>query len=216
MKPSSDSSIKLYDYYRSSAAYRVRIALNLKGIDYQQFPVNLLAGDQHSKEYLAVNQQGLVPALQVGQGCLIQSLAILEWLEREYPEPSLLPTDPWQAAQLRSVAHIIACDIHPLNNLRVLNYLVAELGATDDKKMAWYRHWLKEGFLGIEPLLTAKPFACGDKPSLADVVLVPQIYNAKRFGCDLSVFPKIQAVDRSCQQLQAFSDARPENQPDAI
>ena len=206
--------MKLHGYFRSSAAYRVRIALNLKGIDCEQVPVNLLKGEQRSEPYLAKNPQGLVPLLETERGALAQSLAILEWLEQQYPQTPLLPADPWQAAQVRSLVYAVACDIHPLNNLRVLKYLADELQLGEGEKRAWYHHWLGQGFAGIEPRLAAAPYCCGEQVTLADVVLIPQLYNAKRFDCDLSAFPNIEAVDRACHQLPAFVDARPENQPD--
>lgn len=206
----------LYSYFRSSAAYRVRIALNLKGIDYQQLPVNLVAGDQKSAEYLELNPQGLVPALRLESGEVIaQSTAILEWLEEAYPAKSLLPENAYGRASARAMVNGIACDIHPLNNLRVLKYLSAELRVSDEEKNNWYCHWIHEGFTSLEKQIKAAPYALGESVSLVDVYLVPQVFNALRFKVDLSSYPKIQAVYKACNTLDAFVQAAPENQPDA-
>ncbi|WP_404343192.1 maleylacetoacetate isomerase [Pseudoalteromonas mariniglutinosa] len=209
--------MKLYSYFRSSAAYRVRIALNLKHIDHQLLTVNLLKSEQQSADYMAKNPQGLLPALETEQGVLAQSLAILEYLEETYPETPLLIGNAWQKAQIRNICYAIACDIHPVDNLRVLKYLTSELGVDDDAKNAWYRHWVEVGFDSIEKLLSENcQFCVGDKPTLADVCLVPQVFNAIRFKVDMNKYPKIAAVYQHCNTLSAFSDAAPQNQPDAV
>ena len=207
--------MKLYSYFRSSAAYRVRIALNLKGIEYEQIPVNLVKNEQSGSEYKAKNPQGLVPALQTEQGTLGQSLAIMEWLEVNHPEPALLPGDSWQQAKTRSLAYSISCDIHPLDNLRVLKYLSGELEVSDQKKNTWYRHWINIGFAAFEQQCSASPYSMGGEPSLADVCLVPQVYNALRFNVDMTAFAKIVAINDSCNSLPAFEQARPEKQADS-
>lgn len=208
--------MKLYSYFRSSAAYRVRIALNLKNIQHELVAVNLLKSEQQSEAYLAKNPQGLLPALETEQGVLGQSLAILEYLEETHPETPLIFGDAWQKAQIRNLSYAIACDIHPIDNLRVLKYLSSELGVGDEAKNAWYRHWVEVGFDKIEQLLDANNSYCvGDKPSLADVCLVPQVFNALRFKVDMTAYPKIAAIYERCNQLAAFVDAAPENQPDA-
>lgn len=210
--------ITLYDYFRSTAAYRVRIALNLKGLDYQQAAVNLLRGEDAEAAYRAINPQGLVPALAVDGGVLSQSLAICEYLEEIAPEPSLLPGDALQRAQIRALAQTVTCDIHPVNNLRILQYLTGPLGVDEAKKLAWYHHWIDEGFGAIELRLAqeAGPFCFGNHVTLADLCLVPQVYNARRFELDLSPYPRIVAIERHCLGLDAFERARPENQPDAV
>ena len=209
----------LYDYFRSTAAYRVRITLNLKGLDYQQAPVNLLKGEDHGTDYRAVNPQGLVPALTVDKAVLQQSLAICEYLDEVEPEPPLLPGDPLQRAQIRALAQMVACDIHPVNNLRILKYLTGELGVIEAQKLNWYRHWIDEGFRPIEQILekTAPdgPFCFGERVTLADICLVPQIYNARRFELDLTPYPRIVAIEQHCLTLDAFERAKPDNQPDA-
>ncbi|WP_172439726.1 maleylacetoacetate isomerase [Pseudoalteromonas piscicida] len=207
--------MKLYTYFRSSAAYRVRIALNLKGLEHELIPVNLLKSEQSGEAYLHKNGQGLLPALETEHGVLAQSLAILEWLEETQSGAALLPQDPWQKAQVRNFCYAVACDIHPIDNLRVLKYLSNELGVTDDQKNEWYRHWVIEGFNKLEPMIGAGPFCFGTEPSLADVCLVPQVFNALRFKVDMSVYPKISRVYEHCNTLEAFSNAAPENQPDA-
>lgn len=207
--------MKLYTYFRSSAAYRVRIALNLKALDHEMVPVNLLKSEQQSDDYLNVNPQGLLPALETENGKLGQSLAILEYLDEIHPETPLLPNEPWQKAQVRSFAYAIACDIHPIDNLRVLKYLTGELCVTEEQKTAWYLYWIRIGFEKLEKQIGATDFCCGDTPSLADVCLVPQVFNALRFGLDLAQFPKINAIYQRCNSIQAFIDAAPENQLDA-
>lgn len=206
----------LYGYFRSSAAYRVRIALNIKGISYQQMAVNLVNGEQCSEQYLARNSQGLVPTLCTDDGVnLSQSTAILEWLEESYPAPALYPKDNMQRAKIRAVCNTVACDIHPLNNLRVLKYLQSELGVNDEQKHRWYRHWIEEGFAAIESSLVATPYAMGNNITMADVYLVPQVFNALRFNVDMAAFPKLLACYEACNKLDAFVAAAPANQPDA-
>jgi len=208
--------MKLYTYFRSSAAYRVRIALNLKNIDHQLVPVNLLKSEKQSTDYLQKNPQGLLPALETEDGVLGQSLAILEYLEEQYPETPLLQGNAWQKAHIRNLSYAIACDIHPIDNLRVLKYLSSELNVDDEAKNKWYRHWVEVGFEKIERMLDSKNIFCaGDSPSLADVCLVPQVFNAIRFKVDMAAYPKIAAVYQRCNELAAFIDAAPENQPDA-
>lgn len=207
--------MKLFTYFRSSAAYRVRIALNLKAINHELSAVNLLKSEQQGDAYLEKNPQGLLPALETEQGMLGQSLAILEWLEDTHQDTPLLPTDIWQKAQVRNFCYAIACDIHPIDNLRVLKYLSSELNVSDEQKNEWYRHWVIEGFKKLEVMLGDSEFCFGDKPTLADVCLVPQVFNALRFKVDMTAFPKIAAIYERCNQLQAFIDAAPENQPDA-
>ena len=210
--------MKLYSYYRSSAAYRVRIALNLKGLPYEYVPVNLLLGEQKSDAYLTHNPQGLVPALELDQGELLaQSVAILEWLEETCPPPALLPSDPLQRARVRSLVNSITCDIHPLNNISILNYLRAELGAGDDDIQRWYCQWVERGFSAIERSLARTMGDCcfGDQPTLADVCLIPQVYNAYRFKVPMENYPNIRQVNQHCNSLAAFERAAPEAQPDA-
>lgn len=203
--------MKLYDYGRSSAAYRVRIALHLKGLPYTRIPVSLLDNAQHSDAYRQINPTSLVPSLDTGAGILSQSLAIIEYLEECHPEPALLPAEPLARAQVRALALQIACDIHPLNNLRVLKYLTQELGNTEAQKTAWYHHWLRQGLAPLEQQLSAcsTPFCCGDTPGLADICLIPQLYNAHRFQLDLTPYPRLLAIEHSCNQHPAFQLAMP-------
>jgi maleylacetoacetate isomerase len=210
--------MKLYSYFRSSAAYRVRIALNIKEIGYDIVPIHLLkdGGRHKSAEYRAINPQMRVPALELPGGeVLVQSLAIINYLEETFPEPPLLPPDARSRAHVRAVADIIACDIHPLDNLAPLNYLRDSLKQDQDAVRGWYRHWIVEGFAAIETMIKPAPYAFGAGVTLADVCLVPQVANAKRFKVPLEAFPKILAAEEACQQLPAFDKARPENQPDA-
>jgi maleylacetoacetate isomerase len=205
--------MKLYDYFRSSAAYRVRIALNLKGATYERHEVHLVrnGGEHLTPTYRAINPQARVPALELdGATILTQSPAILEWIEENYPEPPLLPEDPVLRARVRAVTAIVSCDIHPLNNLAVLNYLRDQLGHDQETVNSWYRHWVEEGFRAIESLVEGKPFCFGDRPSLADVALVPQVYNARRFNVSLDPFPRIAHIDAVCMAIKAFADAAPE------
>lgn len=210
----------LHDFWRSSAAYRVRIALNLKGLEYRRLVHKLAAGEQRAPDYLALNPQGLVPALEVGQGVLTQSLALIEYLEDIQPEPALLPKAPFERAQVRALALSIACDIHPLNNLRVLNSLRADFAADEAAVTRWIRHWITIGFDALEAQVRAGGsdgrHCHGTAPSLADVCLVPQMYNARRFGCALDAYPTLVAIDTHCRTLDAFSRAAPEAQPDAV
>ncbi|WP_440995838.1 maleylacetoacetate isomerase [Arhodomonas sp. SL1] len=211
--------MRLYDYYRSTAAYRVRIALNLKGIGYESVPVNLREGEQGGAAYAGINPQRLVPMIEDDGLRLGQSLAICEYLEERYPEPPLLPADPGGRARVRALAQMVACDIHPVNNLRVLKYLTGTLGVSDDDRLAWYHHWIHEGFRAIEAMLAedrSGGFCHGDSVTLADVCLVPQVYNAHRFEVDLGDYPRIRAINEACLALPAFDAARPERRPDAL
>lgn len=211
----------LYSYFRSSAAYRVRIALNLKGIDYETMPVHLVrdGGEQLKPAYRALNVNGLVPTYVDGDVNIHQSLAIIEYLEETHPTPALLPADPAARAQVRALALDIAADIHPIDNLRVLRYLKHDLSVTEEQKNAWYVHWIVEGFKALEARLAARSsqgrFVFGDTPTLADCCLVPQVYNASRFKVDLAPFPRIAAINAHCATLDAFRRAAPEAQPDA-
>jgi maleylacetoacetate isomerase len=210
--------VKLYSYFRSSAAYRVRIALNLKGLAYETVPVHLVKEGGHNRrpEFRAINPQMRVPALSVPTGdVLIQSLAIIEYLDETHPEPPLLPQDPIARAQARALAEIVACDIHPLNNIGSLRYLKRELHQEQAAIDAWYHHWVLAGFEALEALVRPGPYACGGAVTVADLCLVPQVYNARRLNVPLDKFPKIVAIDTACLALPAFDRARPENQPDA-
>ena len=194
----------------------MRIALNLKGVEYSQIPVNLVSGEQQSESYLDINPQGLVPSLKLPDGSVItQSTAIIEWLEEKFPEPGLYPADPFGRARARSLSNAIACDIHPLNNPRVLKYLTGDLGIGEEQKMAWYLHWIAEGFSSLETQLDDGPYSLGNMVSMADVYLVPQVYNALRFEQDMTDYPKILAVYQECNRLDAFELAEPNNQLDA-
>lgn len=214
--------MKLYGYWRSSAAYRVRIALALKGLDHTCVPVHLLAGggEQHRPAYRALQPQGLVPVLVTDDGAvLFQSLAILEYLEERFPDPPLLPAESRDRAFVRGFALAIACDVHPLNNLRVLRYLETALGQPPEAREAWVRHWIGEGLAACEAMLAGRPvsgpFVGGERPTFADICLVPQLYNARRFGCDLAPYPRLLAVEARALGLPAFAAAAPERQPDA-
>ncbi|KAF0224829.1 MAG: hypothetical protein FD176_1011 [Rhodospirillaceae bacterium] len=213
--------IALYTYFRSSAAYRVRIALNLKRIDYQAVPVHLVkgGGEQKSADYLALNPQGLVPVLDVDGQVLTQSLAIMEYLDETHPDPALLPADALGRARVRAIAQAIACDIHPINNLRVLRYLGGTLGLDQAAKDTWYRHWVETGLQAVEAMLAGDrrtgTFCHGDQPGLADCCLVPQVFNAKRFNCDLSAVRTIMGICQRAEALPAFAQAAPGEQPDA-
>lgn len=209
--------MQLYSYYRSSAAYRVRIALELKGLDYGYVPVNLLRAQQKSGNYLEKNPQGLVPALETDDGKVIaQSLAIIEWLEECHPQPALLPEDPAGRARVRSMASSIACDVHPLNNISVTNFLQNPLGVSPERVQEWYGHWIDRGFSALELVLaeTAGQFSYGDTPTLADACLVPQVYNALRFEIDTGPYPRIMQVWEYCNTLEPFNRAHPDQQPD--
>ncbi|MET0496804.1 MAG: maleylacetoacetate isomerase [Steroidobacteraceae bacterium] len=212
--------MKLYTFFRSSAAYRVRIALNLKGLAYESIPKMLQKNEHRAPEYLALNPHGLVPALEVNQATVGQSLAIIEYLDETHPQPPLLPPDPLGRAQVRSMAMAIACDIHPLNNLRVLNYLKNPLQLEQGAVDAWYRHWVNEGFGALE--IQARQhsesgrYLHADAVSMADTCLVPQLFNARRFKVDVSAYPTLLAIGTHLESLPAFAAARPEVQPEAF
>jgi len=211
--------MQLYSYFRSSAAYRVRIALNIKGIDYSIIPVHLLknGGEQHGAVYRQINASELVPTWVDDSVTLGQSMSILEYLEERYSSPALLPFDYAERAQVRSFAQAICCDIHPLNNLRVLKYLVDEVGMDVKQKQQWYQHWVEQGFQSLETQLTQSngQFCFGQQPSFADCCLIPQVYNALRFDINLSKFSKIQSIYQHCMTIPAFIQAAPEQQVDA-
>lgn len=212
--------MKLYNAWRSSASFRVRIALNLKGLPYEYVPVNLVKGGQFAEAFRSLNPSELVPVLALADGSVAtQSLAIIEYLEEKYPQPPLLPHDPLERAYVRSVALAIACEIHPLNNLRVLRYLVNTLGVSEEAKNAWYRHWVEQGLAQLEARLVAERrtgrYAFGDQVTLADACIVPQIFNAQRFDCRLDHVPTIMRIFDACMKLPAFVDAQPSRQPDA-
>lgn len=216
----ADSATRiLYTYYRSSAAYRVRIALNLKGLAREDRFKHLRHGEHRAADYLALNPQGLLPAFVDGDLTISQSMAILEYLEEAYPDVPLLPPDIGGRARVRQLALLVACDIHPLNNLQVLNYLRDSHGADDSVRATWYRHWVVSGFTGLEALLADSTdtgeFCHGDRPTIADACLVPQVYNAERFKTDMSAFPTIARINASCLQIPAFSEAAPDAQADA-
>lgn len=208
--------MKLYDYFRSTACYRVRIALNIKQCAYEKIDVHLVnnGGEQHHPDYQKINPQELVPSLEVNGRILNQSLAIIEFLDEQYPQPALLPQDPYLKAELRSLALIVACDMHPLNNLRVLNRLKSEFAATESQVNAWYHHWLKAGFDAFEMKLNrlerSRPVCYGDEPSLADLCLIPQVYNAHRFHFPMDDYPLINEINHYCLSLKAFKEAAPE------
>lgn len=207
----------LYGYWRSSAAYRVRIALGLKGLPYDQAMVDLRIGEQSSPEFLAMNPQGLVPFLVDGDNGLAQSLAIIEYLDEQYPDPPLIPGNALERARIRALAQVVACDIHPINNLRVLQYLRQQLGLDNDAVNAWAQHWIHAGFASLEHALrqSTGPFLAGSQITVADVCLVPQLYNARRVDTDLSAYPGLLALEERLQSVPAFDAARPERQPEA-
>lgn len=213
--------MKLYTFFRSSASYRVRIALNLKGLDYEQVPIHLRrgGGEQLSAAFKAINPQALVPALEDNRRILTQSLAIIEYLDERYPEPPLLPPDPADRALVRSIALIIACEVHPIQNLRVLNHLKNNHKQSEDDVNRWAQHWINLGLSALEQMVASLPkrgnFCFGGTPTLADICLVPQLANARRFGCDLSVYPTLLQIEARCAAVAAFADAAPEKQPDA-
>ncbi|HEX9433252.1 MAG TPA: maleylacetoacetate isomerase [Burkholderiales bacterium] len=211
--------MKLYTYFRSSAAFRVRIALNLKGLTYQPVFVHLAKGEHRQPDYAKVNPQALLPTLELDDGTrLTQSLAIIEWLDEKHPTPALLPKEALARARVRALAYLVASEIHPLNNLRVLQHLKRALGQTQEQIDNWYRHWIADGLAKLEAEL-ARPgpgkFCHGDAPSLADCCLVPQIFNAKRYNSELATYPKTMRVFENCMQLEAFDRAQPAKQPDA-
>ena len=211
--------MKLYGYFRSSAAFRVRIALNLKKLNYESAFIHLRRGDQRQPRFLDINPQGLVPALEVDDTLLTQSLPIIEYLDETYPEPPLLPSDAKGRARVRALAAMVACDIHPINNLRVLRYLLRPLGQDEAAVETWYNHWIAEGFGALERLLAESGrtgrFCHGDTPGLADIVLVPQVFNANRYqSLDLTPYPTIVRIYQTCLGIDAFAAAHPDRQPD--
>ncbi|MCL1961550.1 MAG: maleylacetoacetate isomerase [Desulfovibrionaceae bacterium] len=210
--------MKLYNFFRSSAAFRVRIALNLKGLAYDCVPVHLAKGEQKQPAFAAIAPQGLIPVLELDDGRrLTQSMAIIEYLDETHPQPALLPADAPGRARVRALAQIVACDIHPLDNLRVLKYLSRELKADEDARNGWYRHWVRLGLQAYEAQLASQPgvFSHGDAPTLADCCLAPQIFNARRYECDLSGLPRVMAAFDACMSLSAFQRAQPSACPDA-
>ena len=204
----------LYDYFRSSASYRVRIALNLKGIDYEQRAVSLVQGEQQAPSYRQLNPQGFVPMLEIDGARLTQSLSIIVYLDQKYRDPPLMPADPADGAHVRSLALAVACDIHPLNNLRVLKYLRGPLGVSEEARDEWYRHWVAEGLAALEEMarLKAGAFLFGDTPTIADICLVPQLYNARRFSVPLTDYPTLRRADETASAHAAFADAHPDRQ----
>ena len=208
--------MKLYNYFRSSASFRVRIALEIKGLNYEYVPVHLVKGEHKKPDYQSVSPEMLVPHLEIDGLNLAQSMAIIEYLEETHPEPALLPSDPADRARVRALAQSIACEIHPLNNLRVLKYLVKEMGASEEAKNSWYRHWVRSGLEAFELQLAAYdgPFCWGHAPTLADCCLVPQIFNGQRFNVDFSGLPRTMAAFEACMALPAFQRAQPSSCPD--
>ena len=204
----------LYDYWRSSAAYRVRIALNLKGVDYESRQVDLRADEQSAEDYRRLNPQGLVPMLEIDGHRLTQSLSIMVYLDQVYPDPPLMPRDPADGAHVRALALAVACDIHPLNNLRVLKYLKNDLGVSEEAKDEWYRHWVAEGLVALEEMARprAGAFLFGDSPTIADVCLVPQLYNARRFSVPITDYPTLRRADETASAHAAFAAAHPDRQ----
>ena len=213
--------MKLYTFFRSSASFRVRIALNLKGLSYEQVPIHLRrgGGEQFTARYKQINPQSLLPTLESEDRYLTQSLAIVEYLEEQYPTPPLLPKNAADRALVRSMALVIACEVHPIQNLRVLNYVKKEYNQTDEQVNRWALHWIDLGLASLEQMIGAQTargnFCFGDTPTLADICLVPQLGNARRFGCDLSRYPDILSIEKVCIAIPAFADAAPEKQPDA-
>ncbi|PHR00060.1 MAG: maleylacetoacetate isomerase [Marinosulfonomonas sp.] len=211
--------MRLYSYWRSTAAYRVRIALNMKGLAYETIPVHLLAngGQQHAPDYVALNPSHLVPTLQLDDGTVLtQSLAIIEYLDITNPDPPLLPADPIQRAHVKAAALVLATDVHPVNNLRVVQYLEARFGASHEDSAEWMRHWTVKGFDSLLQTVNPNtPFAFGDTPGFADICLTAQYYNARRWGLDLAPYARLTDIEQNCLALPAFEAARPENQPDA-
>jgi maleylacetoacetate isomerase/maleylpyruvate isomerase len=213
--------MKFYGYFRSSASYRLRIALALKNIPHEKLSVHLTrgGGEQFKPEFRRHNPQELIPVVEDDGQILTQSLAILEYLEETHPEPAILPKAPAERARVRALSQIIACEMHPLNNLRVLTYLTKEMGLSEEAKLKWYRHWIALGFNALEGLLAGHPqtgkFCHGDRPTMADICLVPQVFNAKRFDCPMDAYPTVMRIHDACQALPAFADSVPAKQPDA-
>ncbi len=208
--------MQLYSYFRSSASYRVRIALALKGLSYQTIAIHLVKGEHKEKPFISVNPQTRVPALKTDNDeVLIQSLAIIDWLDETHPQPPLLPTDPLLRARVRAVSHIIAMDVHPLGNTGPRNYLLKVLNHDLETVDAWTRHWIEDGFSAVEKMISPAPYCFGAQPTLADICLVPQVFNARRYKVDMAKFPKIVAADEACQKHPAFAAAAPAAQPDA-
>ena len=213
--------MKLYTFFRSSASYRVRIALNMKGLAYEQVPIHLRrgGGEQLGAAYKAINPQALVPALDDSGKIFTQSLAIIEYLEETHPQPPLLPANPADKALVRSMAMVIACEVHPIQNLRVLQFVKKEYNQTDEQVNHWAQHWIDLGLAALEQMILAQPkrgnFCFGNEPTLADICLIPQLGNARRYGCDPAKYPKILAIEKACMALPAFANAAPEKQPDA-
>ena len=212
--------MKLYSFFRSSAAYRMRIALNLKGLPYEMDYVSLPKMEQRNPDFLALNPQGLVPALVDGDAVLIQSMAIIEYLDETHPNPRLMPDGALNRAYVRALSQVVACETHPLNNVRVLNYLRDALKADDAARQAWYEHWIELGLGTVESLLKQKGlmgrFCFGDSPTMADVCLVPQVFNAQRFNCSTAPYPTVMKIFDACQALPAFAEAHPAKQKDAV
>jgi|TARA_R110002049_G_scaffold61683_3_gene165599 maleylacetoacetate isomerase len=204
------TDIILFDYWRSSASYRVRIALNLKGVAYETVDTSLLDGAQKAPDYVARNPQGFVPMLSIDGHDLTQSLAIIDYLDAQYPEPPMVSREPLERATTLAQAMVVAADIHPVNNLRILKYLKNELGQDQDAVDRWYRHWIAEGFAALEAMAPESGLFGGDRPNLADICLVPQMYNARRFATDLSAFPRLVRIDAACNEMEAFQNAAPE------
>ena len=215
---SIDKDLQLYSYYRSSAAYRVRIALEIKQLSYKTLPINLLTSEHRQPRYLQTNHQGLVPTMITAEGTLTQSLAIIEYLEERYPQPSLLPETPECRAKVRSIAHQVAMDIHPLNNPRVTQFLGATIGLNKAQKLHWYHHWIAQGFSALENNLKALnsngQYCIGETVTMADICLIPQVYNALRFDCPMQTYPLINTIYNHCSGLADFIAASPESQPD--
>lgn len=211
--------MRFFGYFRSSSSYRCRIAFNLKGVETDFVPVNLRADEHRTEDFLDRNPQGLLPTLDTGEGNLSQSLAIIEWLDETRPEPRLLPADPFAKAEIRAFSQIIACEVHPLQNVRVLKYLTGTFGADQAALDSWCRHWIAEGLAACETIAARQihggAFVFGDTPGLADICLVPQMFSADRFGLDLAAYPKLNAIRAACEVLPAFADAHPARQPDA-
>lgn len=204
-------TIRLYDFSRSSACYRVRIALNLKGLEYEAIDTSLIDGAHLKPDYVAKNPQGFVPMLEVSDLRLTQSLAIIEWLDATYPEPRFIPSDPTERARIMALAYVIACDIHPINNLRILKYLKGELAQEHQAVDNWYRHWIGEGFAALEAMADpSKPFLSGDTPGIADICLIPQMANARRFDTPLEAYPHLVRIDADCCAIEAFRRAHPD------